>query len=130
DFLNGVNSFEIIRKAISSKKPISLLPETDLRIASVNTLSTAFARLSFRDQLTKEETGEQSLFLGWPFVEGKLINGHVVRAPLLLLGVKLQLEKNQWLLSKADDWQWNPAFLLAYRHAYEKVLDAESLNQL
>src|SRR5690606_27833950 len=104
DFLNGENSFEIIRWAISSKKPISLLPETDPRIASVNTLSKAFSRISYRDQLTKEETGEQSLFLGWPFVEGKLINGHVLRAPLLLLGVKLLLEKGQWIISKTDDW--------------------------
>jgi len=129
DFLNGENSFEIIRKAISSKKPIPLIPESDPRSASVNTLSKTFSRLSFRDQLTKEETGEQSLSLGWPFVEGKLINGHVIRAPLLLLGVKLQVEMGQWNLSRIDDWQWNPAYLLAYSHGYGKVLDADSLNQ-
>lgn len=129
DFLNGENSFEIIRKSISSKKPITLIPESDPRLADVNTLSKALSRLSFRDQLTQEETGEQSLFLGWPFVEGKLINGQILRAPLLLLGVKLQLENGQWFLSKTDDWQWNPAFLLAYSHAYGKALDADSLNQ-
>jgi len=128
-FLNGENSFEIIKKAISSKKPISLIPESDPRLAGVNTLSKTFSRLSFRDQLTQEETGEQSLFLGWPFVEGKLINGQVLRAPLLLLGVKLQLENGQWVLTKIDEWQWNPAFLLAYSHAYGKALDADSLNQ-
>ncbi len=125
DFLNGENSFEIIKKAISTKKPISLIPESDPRLARVNTLSKSFSRLSFRDQ----ETGEQSLFLGWPFVEGKLINGQVLRAPLLLLGVKLSLENGQWFLSKTDDWQWNPAFLLAYSHAYGKALDADLLNQ-
>ncbi|WP_339869949.1 AAA domain-containing protein [uncultured Algoriphagus sp.] len=129
DFLNGENSFEIIRKSISSKKPITLIPESDPRLAGVNTLSKALSRLSFRDQLTQEETGEQSLFLGWPFVEGKLINGQVLRAPILLLGVKLQLENGKWILSKTDDWQWNPAFLLAYSHAYGKVLEADSLNQ-
>ncbi|WP_339699929.1 AAA domain-containing protein [Algoriphagus aquimarinus] len=129
DFLNGENSFEIIKKAISSKKPISLIPESDPRLAGVNTLSKTFSRLSFRDQLTQEETGEQSLFLGWPFVEGKLINGQVLRAPLLLLGVKLQLDNGQWVFTKTDEWQWNPAFLLAYSHAYGKALDADSLNQ-
>ncbi|WBL41463.1 AAA domain-containing protein [Algoriphagus halophytocola] len=129
DFLNGENSFELIKKAIASKKPISILAESDPRIAGVNTLSKAFSRLSFRDQLTQEETGEQSLFLGWPFVEGKLINGQVLRAPLLLLGVKLSLEKGQWFLSKTDEWQWNPTFLLAYSHAYGKTLDAGLLNQ-
>ncbi|SFT92475.1 AAA domain-containing protein [Algoriphagus locisalis] len=129
DFLNGENSFEIIKKAISSKKPITLLPESDPRLAGVNTLSKIFSRLSFRDQLTQEETGEKSLFLGWPYVEGKLINGQVLRAPILLLGVKLHLENGHWILSKTDDWQWNPAFLLAYSHAYGKSLDAELLNQ-
>ncbi|WPR73710.1 AAA domain-containing protein [Algoriphagus sp. NG3] len=129
DFLNGENSFEIIKKAISSKRPISLLAESDPRIAGVNTLSKSFSRLSFRDQLTQEETGEQLLFAGWPFVEGKLINGQVLRAPLLLLGVKFRLENGQWILSKTDEWQWNPAFLLAYNHGYGKSLDADLLNQ-
>lgn len=129
DFLNGENSFEIIRKAISSKKAISLIPESDPRSSSVNIISKAFSRLSFRDQLTKEETGEQSLYLGWPFVEGKLINGHVIRAPLLLLGVNVQVEEGQWMLSKTDDWQWNPAFLLAYSHSYGKIFDTDLLNQ-
>lgn len=129
DFLNGENSFEIIKKAISSKKPISLISESDPRLAGVNTLSKSFSRLSFRDQLTQEETGEQSLFLGWPFVEGKLINGQILRAPLLLSGVKLQLENGHWFLSKTDEWQWNPAFVLAYSHGYGKSLDGDFLNQ-
>ncbi|RAI88020.1 AAA domain-containing protein [Algoriphagus yeomjeoni] len=128
DFLNGENSFEIIKKAISSNKQISLIPESDPRLADVNSISKAFSRLSFRDQLTQEETGEQTLYLGWPFVEGKLLNGQVLRAPLLLLGVKLKVDKEQWNLSKTDDWQWNPAFLLAYSLAYGKALDEEVLN--
>ncbi|MEB2785480.1 AAA domain-containing protein [Algoriphagus persicinus] len=129
DFLNGKNSFEIMKKAISSKKSIPLIPESDPRLTSVNSLSRTFSRLSFRDQLTKEETGERSLFLGWPFVEGKLINGHILRAPLLLLSVNLQLEKGQWVLSKIDEWQWNPAFISAYSQGYGKVLDTDALNQ-
>ncbi len=129
DFLNGENSFEIIKKAISPKKTFPLIPESDPRIAGINATSKIFSRLSFRDQLTREETGERSLFLGWPFVEGKLINGHVLRAPLLLMSVALRIEHGQWTLSKLDEWQWNPAFLLAYSHAYGKVLDVDFLNQ-
>lgn len=129
DFLNGENSFEIIRKALSSKKSIFLIPESDPRIANVNNLSKIFSRLSLREQLINEETGEQALFLGWPFVEGKLINGQVIRAPLLVLGVKMQVGDGQWLLTKTDEWQWNPAFLLAYSHAYGKNQNADALNQ-
>ena len=128
DFLNGENSFEILRKAIQSKKDIPLIPVSDPRIGSVNILSKTFSRLAFRDQLTLEETGEHSLFMAWPFVEGKLMSGQILRAPLLLLGGKLTIEKEQWFFKISDDWQWNPAFLLAYSLAQNKKPNVDALN--
>jgi len=129
DFLNGENSFEIIRKAISSKKEIEILPEVDPRIGSVNQLSKALSRISFRNQLTKEETGDHTLFIGWPFVEGKLINGQVVRSPMLVLGADLKLENGLWKLKPHDSWRWNPSFILAYNYAYRQSLEEEQLNE-
>lgn len=129
DFLNGESSFEIIRKAISSKKEIGLLPEVDPRIGSVNQLSKALSRISFRNQLTQEETGDHTLFIGWPFVEGKLINGQVVRSPILLLGVGLKLKNGLWKLKPHNLWRWNPSFILAYNHAYRQSLEEEQLNE-
>ena len=128
DFLNGEQAFEILRKAIQGKKKIQLIPESDPRRADINILSKNLSRIAFRDQLTQEETGDQSLFLVWPFIEGKLINGQVLRAPLLMLPVSLAKEKGDWNLIPTDSWTWNPAFLLAYRHAYGNELDTEMLD--
>ena len=99
DFLNGEPAFEILRKLIQGKKQIPLIPEVDPRIGETNSLSKKLSRMLFRDQLTQEETGEQSLYLAWPFVEGKLINGQIVRAPILLIPIRLVLKKgvrHQW----------------------------------
>jgi hypothetical protein len=129
DFLNGEPSFEILRKLIQGKKRIHLIPESDPRRADINALSKNLSRIAFRDQLTQEETGDQSLFLAWPFVEGKLINGQILRAPLLMLPISLAKEKGDWNLIPTDSWTWNPAFLLAYRHAYGNELDLDKLDE-
>lgn len=129
DFLTGEPAFEILRKLISGKKRIHLIPESDPRRADINSLSKNLSRTAFRDQLTQEETGDQSLFLAWPFVEGKLINGQILRAPLLMLPISLSKEKGAWNLIPTDSWTWNPAFLLAYRHAYGNDLDLEKLDE-
>ncbi|MDI1322638.1 MAG: AAA domain-containing protein, partial [Algoriphagus sp.] len=129
DFLNGEPAFEILRKAIQGKKRIHLIPESDPRRADINALSKNLSRIAFRDQLTQEETGDQSLFLAWPFIEGKLINGQILRAPLLMLPISLVKEKGDWNMIPTDSWTWNPAFLLAYRHAFGNELDIEKLDE-
>ena len=129
DFLNGEPAFELLRKLIQGKKQIHLIPEADPRIGETNSLSKKLSRMYFRDQLTQEETGDQSLYLAWPFVEGKLINGQIVRAPILLIPIGLVLKKGDWKLVLEDAWEWNPALLLAYRHAYGKDIDRELLDE-
>lgn len=117
DFLIGAPAFSLIDQLIQGKKKIRLIPEIDPRSGVSNQLSKALNRLSYRDQLTEEETGEQSLYFGWLFVEGKLSNGQLVRSPLLLKSISLLREKGEWTLQSDGDWEWNPAFLLAWKHA-------------
>ncbi|NVJ85406.1 MAG: DUF4011 domain-containing protein [Algoriphagus sp.] len=117
DFLNGESAFEIIRKLIQGKKEIPILPEFDPRLGEVNQLSKLLSRIAFRDQMTQEETGENSLYISWLFAEGKLINGQVIRAPLLLKPLQLKKEKGEWTLQIQGNWQWNSAFFLAWKHA-------------
>lgn len=128
DFLNGEPAFEIIRKLIQKKTQFPLIPEVDPRMGETNQLSKSLSRIAFQDQLTQEETGEQSLFLAWPFVEGKLINGQILRAPILMIPISLVRKNGDWILKPQNSWQWNPAFLLAYRHAYGKGLDMDLLD--
>ncbi|MDF2158362.1 AAA domain-containing protein [Algoriphagus sp. CAU 1675] len=130
DFLNGEPAFEILRKLIQGKKQIQLIPELDPRSADSNQLSNQLSRLAFRDQLLQEESGDQSFFLAWLFAEGKLINGHIVRAPLLLLPVSLYRKNKHWFLQKNGNWQWNPAFLLAWRHAVKSNLSDDFSDEL
>ncbi|GMQ31100.1 AAA domain-containing protein [Algoriphagus confluentis] len=120
DFLTGEPAFEILRKSIEGKKKITLSPDLDPRSGDANFVSKALARMAFRDQLTQEETGEQSLYLAWLFAEGKLINGQLVRSPLLLKPVQLNKENGVWILVSEENWQWNPAFLLAWSHSTGK----------
>ncbi|OOG78119.1 AAA domain-containing protein [Algoriphagus sp. A40] len=129
DFLNGEPAFEILRKVIQGKKLVSLIPETDPRIGETNQLSRSLSKISFREELIREETGAENLYLAWPFLEGKLINSQLLRAPILLRPVGLVVKNGQWCLKSESSWQWNPAFLLAYRHAYGKELDLEFLEE-
>ncbi|SHO60872.1 AAA domain-containing protein [Algoriphagus zhangzhouensis] len=117
DFLIGAPAFSLIEQLIQGKKKIKLIPEIDPRSGVSNQLSKALSRLAYRDQLTQEETGEQSLYIGWLFVEGKLVNGQLVRSPLLLKSIALLREKGEWTLKSDGDWEFNPAFLLAWKHA-------------
>lgn len=128
DFLNGEPAFEILRKAILGKKKIPLIPELDPRMGEVNQLSKSLAKIAFRDQLTEEETGDQSLFLAWPFVEGKLMNGQMLRAPLILMPCQVEKSDGNWLLQTQDSWKWNSAFLLAYAHGQGVKIDSDLLD--
>ncbi|HSF52776.1 MAG TPA: AAA domain-containing protein [Algoriphagus sp.] len=128
DFLNGEPAFEILRKILVGRNQVSLIPEVDPRISQTNQLSKKLSRIAFQDQLSQEETGVQSLYLAWPFVEGKLINGQILRAPILLKPIDLERKKGDWTVKSDNYWQWNPAFLLAYRHAYGKEFDLDLLD--
>ncbi len=131
DFLNGEAAFEILRKIIQGKKKIPLIPVLDPRQGQINQLSKLLSKITFRDQLTREETGDESLFLTWPFVEGKMLNGQILRAPLLLLPCRLEKQEQNWVLVPTDSWQWNSAFLLSYSLGQQVDLDSETLeNQL
>lgn len=129
DFLSGGTSFEIIRSLIEGKRKIKLLPEVDPRSSETNQLSKNLSKIAFRDQLIREESGEESLYIGWPFIEGKLINGQLVRAPILCIQVSLERKNGDWNLTSETSWQWNPALILAYRHAYRKDLEPEKLDE-
>lgn len=130
DFLTGESSFEVLRKSIEGKKKITLTPDLDPRSGEANQVSKALSRMAFRDQLTQEETGEQSFYLAWLFAEGKLINGQIVRSPLLLKPVQLSKENGFWNLISEENWQLNPAFMLAWRHATGQQLSDDFSDEL
>jgi hypothetical protein len=122
DFLNGLPSFSIIEQLFVRKKTIALIEVLDARNAAVTGLSQQFNRLKHLVDFTEKETGEKSLFLGWPYVEGKLINGQLLRAPLLLFPVELLTANEKWIFrrSEQEHFFFNPSFLLAYQRSLGK----------
>ena len=72
-----------------------------------------------KTEMLLEERGTQELFVGWPFVAGKLNDGTSVRCPLLFFPVSLELNiKQEWILKqqKSAPPILNKSFLLAYAH--------------
>ena len=123
DFLNHQPAFGLIEAILGKDKNISLIPLADPRDSKVNLLSQRLNRLVHLVKTAETETGEKSLFVGWPFVEGKLLNDQVIRCPLIFFPVELEKMENRWILTRnaVDVPLFNKAFLLAYAHIYGKA---------
>ncbi|SNR97354.1 Superfamily I DNA and/or RNA helicase [Belliella buryatensis] len=123
DFLNHHPAFNYIKMLIEGKKSFPLIPISDPRDQHVNKASRDLNRILHQVQLTEEETGEKSLYLAYPFVEGKLLNGQVVRCPLIFFPIKLTKEQESWIIQRNQDDQavFNKTFLLSYERAYGKT---------
>ncbi|MDX5478608.1 MAG: DUF4011 domain-containing protein, partial [Cyclobacteriaceae bacterium] len=99
-FLNHHPAFDYIENLLGRKRSVSLIPLSDTRDEQVNVFSQRIKRLQNLVQTTENETGEKSLYVAWPYVEGKLINGQVIRCPLVYFPVDLIKEKDQWVMVK------------------------------
>ncbi len=131
DFINSQPAFELLREIIAGKKSVSLAPFADPRQADVAPLSRKLKEISRRAALLKEERGTEELFVGWPFITGKLNDGTTLRCPLLFFPVKLELNaRQQWVLSpeKTSEQIFNQNFLLAYAHYNQLPADENLLN--
>ncbi|WP_114749132.1 AAA domain-containing protein [Pleomorphovibrio marinus] len=130
-FLNNHPSFFYITELLGRKRNIPLIQVNDARDKNVNQLSQRLKRLYQNVRFAEEETGERNLFVGWPFVEGKLMNDQLIRCPLIFFPINLHLEDNIWYLRKnmGELPFLNPSFLLAYGQAQGKSLDREWLDQ-
>lgn len=120
NFLNHHPTFDYIENLLSRKRHFPLIDYADPRNERVNLISQRLRRLQGLVQTAESETGEKNLYVAWPFVEGKLLNGQVIRCPLVFFPVELEKERNQWQLVKnvGDQPFFNKSFLLAYAHAY------------
>lgn len=130
-FLNNHPSFFYITELVGRKRRVPLIQVLDSRDKNVNQLSVRLNRLYQNVRFAEEETGEKTLFVGWPFVEGKLINDQLIRCPLIFFPVSLLLEDNSWYLRKGvgEAPFINPTFLLAYSQAQGRSFDKEWLEQ-
>jgi hypothetical protein len=129
NFLNGLQSFEII-KALMASRDVKLCQVLDSRLEANNEVSKKLKKLQRLDHFIFEERGSYDLHVGWPFVKGKFSDGTLVRCPLLFFPVSLIQENNNWFLHVRHQAgvTFNKSFLLAYAFYNKVKLDEELLE--
>ncbi|MEL6731193.1 MAG: AAA domain-containing protein [Bacteroidota bacterium] len=120
---------EIFQKVLAGRD-IRLLSKLNPRLESSNIADRRLNNIYRRVETLMEETGNYDLFVGYPFVEGKFIDGTVVRCPVLLFPVKLERNlkgRPRWKLKvlKDEPIEFNKTFFLAYEQ-YNQVRLADS----
>jgi ABC-type uncharacterized transport system YnjBCD ATPase subunit len=116
DFLDNRPSFDIIRQLLAHKSRIPLCDVLDSRYDKVNEAAKRLRRVARTATFIEQERGAQDLYVGYPMVRGKLIDGTPVRCPLLFFPVNLEQNGNRWELlpREGESLQFNKSFLLAY----------------
>ncbi len=130
DFSNHKPSFHLIENLIAQKKKITLCSNIDSREENTNKIAHILQKIRRTDSVIQEERGAKNLYVAYPFVQGKLLDGTCVRCPLLFFPVELCLENNEWLLKLLENQspQWNTTFLLAYKHYNGIALEEDFLE--
>jgi hypothetical protein len=130
NFNNDQASIELIKLLLAGKKKINLGSFLDSRDAKSNELSKQLKKIERRENFIYEERGARDLYVGWPFVRGKLNDGNLVRCPLLFFPVTLKIEDNKWMLLKREEENisFNKSFLLAYSYFNQVAIDDDFLE--
>lgn len=83
DFVYQKPSFDILSQLIAGKTEINLCEIADSRNVKINEVSSRLKKIQRQDALVFEERGAKDLYIGYPFVKGKLLDGTLIRCPLL-----------------------------------------------
>ena len=101
----------------------------DSRLEKVNEASKILRKIARTENFIEQERGAKDLYVGYPFVKGKLSDGTLVRCPLLFFPVTLKTVGKKWILEKRDEAvSLNRSFLLAYSHFNQVQISDEFLE--
>jgi len=136
DFVDGRAAFEVLKDVISQKKTIKLCQRLDSRSEKVNEISKRLTKLARTERFIEEERGSEDLYVAYPFVRGKLMDGTVIHAPFAFFPVTLQqqladgAEGAVWKLHRrGESAALNRSFLLAYGHFNQVKISEELLEK-
>ncbi|KAA0991292.1 AAA domain-containing protein [Dyadobacter aurulentus] len=131
DFLLGKPSVELISQLVQLKARVTLCDVADSRYEKVNLVSKRLRKISRTEQFIQEERGSRDLFVGYPFVKGKLADGTPIHAPFLFFPVNLKMDREQWCLFPREDSNivLNQSFALAYAHFNETAVSDDILEK-
>jgi hypothetical protein len=131
DFLLGKPCLDIIQQAVQRKTRIPLCDIQDPRFERSNEISKRLRKISRTESFIQEERGSRDLYIGYPFIRGKLADGTPIHAPLLFFPVTLKADKEQWCLFERDEAgiSLNRSFALAYAHFNETAVSDDVLEK-
>ncbi|MCH7401076.1 AAA domain-containing protein [Belliella kenyensis] len=119
DFLNHHPAHDYIKFLLNKEEEFTLHSLVDPRDQDVNISAKKIRAILQQVNSNEEETGEKSLYLGYPFVEGKMLNGQLIRCPLVLFPISVIQDQGNWVIRK--DKQELPFFNKAFCLAYESI---------
>ena len=130
DFLQNKPSFNIIEQLIAQKNTSSLCEIQDPRYERVNEVSKRLRKISRTEKFIEEERGSEDLYVGYPIIKGKFLDGTVIRCPLLFFPVTIvQKDAQIWQLHTRDESiTLNRSFVLAYSHFNQVQISDEFLE--
>lgn len=131
DFLLGKSCLEVIQQLVQKKERIPLCDVLDPRLGKSNEVSKKLRKIARTESFIEEERGSRDLYIGYPFVRGKLADGTPIHAPLLFFPVTLRMDREQWCLYQRDEVgvSLNRSFALAYAFFNETVIPDEVLEK-
>ncbi|OJV16964.1 MAG: DNA helicase I [Dyadobacter sp. 50-39] len=131
DFLLSKPSVDVLKQVIQGNNRVALCDVADPRFEKVNEASKRLRKIARTERFIEEERGSRDLYVGYPFVKGKLSDGTPIHAPLLFFPVTLRMDREQWCLFGRDDSNvaLNQSFALAYGHFNEAKIPDEVLEK-
>ncbi|MBO9615533.1 MAG: DUF4011 domain-containing protein [Dyadobacter sp.] len=131
DFLLSKPSIDVLKQVIQGNNRVALCDVADPRFEKVNETSKRVRKIARTERFIEEERGSRDLYVGYPFVKGKLSDGTPIHAPLLFFPVTLRMDREQWCLFERDDSNVaiNQSFALAYGHFNEAKIPDEVLEK-
>ncbi|MGX5858311.1 AAA domain-containing protein [Dyadobacter jiangsuensis] len=131
DFLLSKPSIDVLKQVIQGANRVALCDVADPRFEKVNEASKRLRKIARTERFIEEERGSRDLYVGYPFVKGKLSDGTPIHAPLLFFPVTLRMDHEQWCLFERDDSAvaLNQSFALAYGHFNEAKIPDEVLEK-
>lgn len=116
--LNQLSATEILGKIIAGQN-VTLIKQLSARSEAINLADRRLGKVWHEVNTIYEESGTYDLFLGYPFVEGRFLDGSIARCPVVLFPVRLIRNFQggpRWVLqaNPEEDLGFNTTFFLAY----------------
>lgn len=116
--LNNTNAQTVVERIVAQKGNVELVKQNmqdDISLVLSRKLTNLFRNIKG----IEEETGLYDLYMGFPFITGKMLDGTFIRAPLFLYPVRLEKEKaggTRWKVYMEEGQpQLNRTLFLAFK---------------